>query len=43
MSPNYGNNAEQLKKEFTSPGLIRISNGQGDPNELIQDLKQALA
>ncbi|WP_366249730.1 PLP-dependent aspartate aminotransferase family protein [Terribacillus aidingensis] len=43
MSPNYGNNAEQLKKEHTSTGLIRISVGQGDVDELIQDLKQALA
>ncbi|MFB1098720.1 PLP-dependent aspartate aminotransferase family protein [Terribacillus sp. JSM ZJ617] len=43
MSPNYGNNAEQLKMEYTSPGLIRISIGQGDADELIQDLKQALA
>ncbi|PAF35020.1 methionine gamma-lyase [Terribacillus saccharophilus] len=42
MSPNYGNNADQLKKEHTSPGLIRLSVGQGDADELIQDLKQAL-
>ncbi|PAF19260.1 trans-sulfuration enzyme family protein [Terribacillus saccharophilus] len=42
MSPNYGNNADQLKEEHTSPGLIRISVGQGDADELIQDLKQAL-
>ena len=42
MSPNYGNNVEQLKKEHTSPGLIRLSIGQGDADELIQDLKQAL-
>jgi cystathionine beta-lyase/cystathionine gamma-synthase len=42
MSPNYGNNEEELIKEHISPGLIRLSVGLGAASELIQDLGQAL-
>jgi cystathionine beta-lyase/cystathionine gamma-synthase len=43
MSPNYGYNEDSLKKEFVSPGLIRISVGLEDSEQLIDDLKQALS
>ncbi|MFX3672840.1 MAG: PLP-dependent aspartate aminotransferase family protein [Paenisporosarcina sp.] len=42
-SPNYGTNVENLRKEQINPGIIRIAVGQGDPDELIMDLKQALS
>ena len=41
-SPNYGTNAENLRKEHINPGIIRIAVGQGDSKELIEDLNQAL-
>ena len=41
-SPNYGRNAQKLKQEHISPGTIRIAAGQGDPEEMIMDLEQAL-
>lgn len=41
-SPNYGTNAEALQKEHVSPGIIRLSVGQGEAEELIEDLDQAL-
>ncbi|MFP7493926.1 aminotransferase class I/II-fold pyridoxal phosphate-dependent enzyme [Terribacillus saccharophilus] len=41
-SPNFGYNEVDLKKEHTSPGLIRLSIGQGDVNEMMKDLQQAL-
>lgn len=41
-SPNYGTNIEKLQKEQLHPGLIRLAVGQGDSDELIADLAQAL-
>jgi cystathionine beta-lyase/cystathionine gamma-synthase len=42
MSPNYGYNEDSLKKEHVSPGLIRISVGLEDVEQLINDWEQAL-
>lgn len=41
-SPNYGSNEEQLKSEHIHPGIIRLAVGQGNTDELIEDLEQAL-
>lgn len=41
-SPNYGSNEEQLKSEHIHPGIIRLAVGQGNTDELIEDLDQAL-
>jgi cystathionine beta-lyase len=43
LSPNYGYNTESLLASKLSPGLIRISIGLEDCNDLIDDLEQALA
>lgn len=42
ITPNLGDNAEQLKQCYVSPGLIRISVGMEPPDKLIEDLTQAL-
>ncbi|WP_284472064.1 PLP-dependent transferase [Peribacillus simplex] len=42
MSPNLGNNADNLIKEHVSPGLIRLSVGMEPAEKLIADLEQAL-
>jgi cystathionine beta-lyase len=42
ISPNYGYNAEQLKANGLDPGLIRISAGLENCDELINDLESAL-
>lgn len=41
-SPNYGTDLENLWEEHINPGIIRITVGQGDAGELIEDLGQAL-
>lgn len=41
-APNYGSNQDSLKKEHIYPGIIRIAVGQGDPEELMEDLVEAL-
>ncbi|MDP4087148.1 MAG: aminotransferase class I/II-fold pyridoxal phosphate-dependent enzyme [Bacillota bacterium] len=43
LSPNYGHNTESLVKAGINPGLIRISVGLEDCDELIHDLDQALS
>ncbi|MGG3950336.1 trans-sulfuration enzyme family protein [Geobacillus thermodenitrificans] len=43
ISPNYGYNTEQLSEAGIDPGLIRISIGLEDVNELINDLDRALS
>jgi cystathionine beta-lyase len=43
ISPNYGYNIEQLIAVGIDPGLIRISVGLEDCDELIKDLDQALS
>lgn len=42
ISPNYGYNVEQLVKGRLDPGLIRISVGLENVDELIEDLEAAL-
>nr|WP_255639793.1 PLP-dependent aspartate aminotransferase family protein [Aquibacillus saliphilus] len=42
LSPNNGRNYEQLRQSNIDPGLIRISVGLEDEEELIADLDQAL-
>ncbi|MBT2650081.1 aminotransferase class I/II-fold pyridoxal phosphate-dependent enzyme [Bacillus sp. ISL-34] len=42
MSPNFGNNIDELIKEHISPGLIRLSIGMEPAEKLIADLEQAL-
>ncbi|MDW7617179.1 aminotransferase class I/II-fold pyridoxal phosphate-dependent enzyme [Peribacillus simplex] len=42
MSPNLGNNADNLIKEHVSLGLIRLSVGMEPAEKLIADLEQAL-
>ncbi|WP_316571603.1 PLP-dependent aspartate aminotransferase family protein [Neobacillus sp. YIM B06451] len=43
MSPNTGNNEEQLISENIDPGTIRLAVGLGESGEIIADLDQALA
>lgn len=43
LSPNYGYNTESLIASQISPGLIRISVGLEDCNDLISDLEKALS
>lgn len=43
LTPNYGYNTESLLAANLSPGLIRISVGLEDCQDLIHDLEQALA
>jgi cystathionine beta-lyase len=42
ISPNYGYNVEQLVKGGLDPGLIRISVGLENVDELLEDLEAAL-
>jgi cystathionine beta-lyase len=42
ISPNYGYNVEQLVKGGLDPGLIRISVGLENVDELLEDLESAL-
>lgn len=42
ITPNLGDNAEQLKECKVSPGLIRVSVGMEPADKLIEDLRQAL-
>lgn len=42
ISPNYGYNAEQLVEGGLDPGLIRISVGLENVDELLEDLEAAL-
>jgi cystathionine beta-lyase/cystathionine gamma-synthase len=42
MSPNYGYNTADLKKEQLSEGLIRLSIGLESTDDLIRDLEQSL-
>ncbi|MDP4087257.1 MAG: PLP-dependent aspartate aminotransferase family protein [Bacillota bacterium] len=42
ISPNYGYNSEQLLSSGVDPGLIRISVGLENVDELIEDLQVAL-
>lgn len=43
MSPNRGDNAGELERSGIGPGLIRLSIGLENPDDLIKDLEQALA
>ena len=43
ISPNHGDNLDELYKLGMSPGLIRISVGLEDADSLIKDLDRALA
>ncbi|MBS4172156.1 aminotransferase class I/II-fold pyridoxal phosphate-dependent enzyme [Bacillus sp. FJAT-49736] len=43
ISPNYGNNVDELKRKHISPGLIRLSIGMEPASALIADLNQALS
>jgi cystathionine beta-lyase/cystathionine gamma-synthase len=43
LSPNHGNNLEELKESNISPSSIRISVGLEDINSIIEDLDNALA
>lgn len=42
ISPNYGNNLQDLKDTHVSPGMIRISVGLEDIDKILKDLGQAL-
>jgi cystathionine beta-lyase/cystathionine gamma-synthase len=42
ISPNHGYNVEQLVKGGLDPGLIRISVGLENVDELLEDLEAAL-
>ena len=42
MSPNYGYNTADLKKEQLSEGLIRLSIGLESTDDLIRDLEESL-
>jgi cystathionine beta-lyase len=42
ISPNHGYNVEQLVKDGLDPGLIRISVGLENVDELLEDLEAAL-
>ncbi|MGA8102989.1 MAG: PLP-dependent transferase, partial [Candidatus Acidiferrales bacterium] len=42
-SSHYRMSAEELRKAGVDPGCIRVSVGMEDPQDLIEDLRQALA
>jgi cystathionine beta-lyase/cystathionine gamma-synthase len=42
-SSHYRMSAEELRKAGVDPGCIRVSVGMEDPEDLIEDLRQALA
>ncbi|TLS38635.1 trans-sulfuration enzyme family protein [Pseudalkalibacillus caeni] len=42
LSPNYGNNEQQLKEQNLDPGLIRLSIGLENTEELLEDLEKSL-
>jgi cystathionine beta-lyase/cystathionine gamma-synthase len=42
LSPNYGNNMEELRQDHVNPGLLRLAVGLESAGDIIDDLKQAL-